>query len=183
MKEGRKNILITSALPYCNNVPHLGTIIGCVLSADVFARYCRLMGHNTLYVCGTDEHGSTTAVKALEEGTTCQGVCDKYFEIHKNCYDWFNIDFDIFGRTATEQQREITSDVFLKLKEHELIEFQTMGELYCSKCQMSLADRFIEGTCPKCKSEKGRGDQCDDCNALLNPSDLINPRCKVGLSI
>lgn len=102
-KEGQRNILITSALPYVNNVPHLGNIIGCVLSADVYARFCRLMGHNTIYICGTDEYGTATEVKALEMGMTCKEVCDKYFTIHKQVYEWFDIDFDYFGRTTTDQ--------------------------------------------------------------------------------
>ena len=79
---GRRNILITSALPYVNNVPHLGNIIGCVLSADVFARYCRLIGHNAIYICGTDEYGTATETKAMEEGKTCKEICDHYNKIH-----------------------------------------------------------------------------------------------------
>jgi methionyl-tRNA synthetase len=86
--------LITSALPYVNNVPHLGNIIGCVLSADVFARYARLAGHNAIYICGTDEYGTATETKAMMEGKTCQQICDHYFEIHKKIYDWFDCDFD-----------------------------------------------------------------------------------------
>ena len=98
---GERNILITSALPYVNNEPHLGNIIGCVLSADVFSRYCRLRNYNTLYVCGTDEYGTATETKAIEEGLTPQKICDKYFVIHSKIYKWFNIDFDVFGRTST----------------------------------------------------------------------------------
>ncbi len=105
---GKRNVLITSALPYVNNVPHLGNIIGCVLSADVYARYCRLMGYNTLYVCGTDEYGTATEVKAIEEGKTPKQICDHYHTIHKQIYDWFDCDFDNFGRTTTEWQTKIT---------------------------------------------------------------------------
>lgn len=94
--------MVTSALPYVNNVPHLGNIIGCVLSADVFARYCRLMGYNTLYICGTDEYGTATETKALEEKKTPKEICDHYFVIHKRIYEWFDCDFDHFGRTTTE---------------------------------------------------------------------------------
>lgn len=102
-EDGKRNVLITSALPYVNNVPHLGNIIGCVLSADVFARYCRLRGYNTLYICGTDEYGTATETKALEEGVSCQELCDKYHKIHAEVYKWFDIDFDYFGRTTTPQ--------------------------------------------------------------------------------
>lgn len=86
----RRNILITSALPYVNNVPHLGNIIGCVLSADVYARYCRLRGYNTLYVCGTDEYGTATEVKAMQEKCTPEEICAKYFKIHSDCYKVYN---------------------------------------------------------------------------------------------
>jgi methionyl-tRNA synthetase len=106
-EEGARNILITSSLPYVNNVPHLGNIIGCVLSADAFSRYCRLRGYNSLYVCGTDEYGTATETKALEEKVTPQEICDKYNALHKEVYAWFNIDFDVFGRTSTTQQTEV----------------------------------------------------------------------------
>jgi methionyl-tRNA synthetase len=94
----KERILITSALPYVNNIPHLGNIIGSTLSADVCARYYRMIGHDVLYICGTDEFGTCTEVKARKEGLSCQQVCDKYFKIHKEVYDWFNIKFDVFGR-------------------------------------------------------------------------------------
>lgn len=98
---GARNVLITSALPYVNNVPHLGNIIGCVLSADVYSRFCKARGYNCIYICGTDEYGTATETKALEEGTSCQAICDKYHTIHKQIYEWFDIDFDHFGRTPT----------------------------------------------------------------------------------
>lgn len=96
--------MITSALPYVNNIPHLGNIIGCVLSADIFARYCRTAGYNTLYIGGTDEYGTATENKALAENLTPQQICDKYFVIHDEIYKWFGIDFDYFGRTTTPEQ-------------------------------------------------------------------------------
>jgi len=98
---GQRNILITSALPYVNNVPHLGNIIGCVLSADCYARFCRSRGYNSIFICGTDEYGTATENKALEEGLTCAEVCDKYHAIHRDTYAWFNIAFDRFGRTPS----------------------------------------------------------------------------------
>ncbi|MBN2052011.1 methionine--tRNA ligase [Candidatus Woesearchaeota archaeon] len=174
-----KKILITSALPYVNNVPHLGNIIGCVLSADVFARYSRSRGWNTRYVCGADEHGTTTEAKALEEGLTPQQVCDKYYKIHKDIYDWFGISFDIFGRTHTDTHAKITQEIFLKLHEQGFIAEDFLEELYCDHCKRSLADRFVEGTCPYCGFENARGDQCDKCGHLINAVELINPKCKV----
>lgn len=99
--KGKRNILITSALPYVNNVPHLGNIIGCILSADVHARFCRLMGYNTIFICGTDEYGTATETKAIEEKLTPQEICDKYHAIHKKIYEWFDCDTELFGRTTT----------------------------------------------------------------------------------
>lgn len=105
-KAGERNVLITSALPYVNNVPHLGNIIGCVLSADIFARYSRSAGYNTLLICGTDEYGTATENKALAENMTPREICDKYFELHNSIYRWFGIGFDYFGRTTTQEQTE-----------------------------------------------------------------------------
>lgn len=105
--EGERNILITSALPYVNNEPHLGNLIGSTLSSDCFARYCRLRGYNTLLVCGTDEYGTATCVKAKQENTTPREIVDKYHKIHRKIYDDFNLDFDYFGRTSTVKHSEI----------------------------------------------------------------------------
>lgn len=177
--EGKKNILITSAIPYVNNVPHLGNIIGCVLSADVYARYCRLRGYQTLYVCGTDEYGTATETKALEEGVSCQELCDKYYKLHHEIYKWFDIQFDTFGRSATAKQTEIAQDIFNKINQNNLFEKEAMEQLFCEKCSRFLADRFVEGQCPLCGYEDARGDQCDKCGKLINAIDLISPRCKL----
>ncbi|MFP4424045.1 MAG: methionine--tRNA ligase [Candidatus Woesearchaeota archaeon] len=174
-----KKVLITSALPYANNIPHLGNIIGAVLSADVYARFCRSRGYETLYICGTDEHGTATETKALEEGVTPQEICDKYYKIHRDIYRWFNISFDSFGRTATNTQVEITQEIFLKLHENGYIEEKQVEQLFCRTCDKFLADRFVEGTCPYCGFEDARGDQCDGCGKLLNAPELQDPRCKV----
>ncbi|KAF9103642.1 putative methionine--tRNA ligase, cytoplasmic protein rar1 [Mortierella sp. GBA35] len=176
---GKRNVLITSALPYVNNVPHLGNIIGSTLSADVYARYQRVRDINALYICGTDEYGTATETKALADGVTCQELCDKYYPIHKQCYEWMEIDFDKFGRTTTEEQTKISQDIFMRLYERDLLVEDSMLQLYCSQCDRYLADRFVEGTCPKCNYDDARGDQCDQCGSLLNATDLVNPRCKL----
>ncbi|XP_068621772.1 methionine--tRNA ligase, cytoplasmic [Battus philenor] len=177
----RKNILITSALPYVNNVPHLGNIIGCVLSADIFARYCRQCDYNTLYICGTDEYGTATETKALEEGVTPREICDKYFDIHNAVYRWFDIGFDYFGRTSTAEQTEIAQKLFLKLMDNGFVSTQSVEQLYCEKCERFLADRFVEGVCPHpgCLYDSARGDQCDKCGKLINAIELVEPKCKV----
>ncbi|CAI8610771.1 unnamed protein product [Vicia faba] len=179
--EGKRNILITSALPYVNNVPHLGNIIGCVLSADVFARYCRLRGYNVIYMCGTDEYGTATETKALEENCSPKQICDKYHAIHKEVYDWFNISFDKFGRTSSPEQTEACQSIFKKIFDNKWLSERTVEQLYCDTCERFLADRLVEGTCPTpgCEYDSARGDQCDKCGKLLNPTELKNPRCKV----
>ncbi|XP_027116835.1 probable methionine--tRNA ligase isoform X1 [Coffea arabica] len=176
---GKRNILITSALPYVNNVPHLGNIIGCVLSADVFARYCRLRGYNVIYICGTDEYGTATENKALEEGVTPQEICDKYHAIHKSIYEWFDISFDKFGRTSSPEQTKVCQAIFKKLLENNWLSENTMQQLFCDTCQRFLADRFVEGSCPHCNYDSARGDQCENCGKLLNPTELLDPKCKV----
>ncbi|XP_030275463.1 methionine--tRNA ligase, cytoplasmic isoform X4 [Sparus aurata] len=178
-QEGKRNLLVTSALPYVNNVPHLGNIIGCVLSADVFSRYGRLRDWNMLFVCGTDEYGTATENKAREEGLTPQQICDKYHAIHSSIYKWFQIDFDYFGRTTTEKQTEIAQDIFWRLHKHDFLMEDTVEQLRCESCQRFLADRFVEGICPHCTYPEARGDQCDKCGRLINAVELREPQCKV----
>eukprot|EP00842_Homolaphlyctis_polyrhiza_P000116 jgi/Hompol1/1104/HPOL_005520-RA len=180
-KKGSRNLLITSALPYANNIPHLGNLIGSTLSADVFARYARLRGDNVLYICGTDEYGTATETKAIEEKMSCRDLCDKYFKYHKETYEWFGIDFDEFGHTATPKQTEISQDIFLKLEKKGFVMENSVTQLYCNDPahQAFLADRFVEGICPLCGFEDARGDQCDGCGKLINAIELVKPRCKL----
>ncbi|KAF8726058.1 hypothetical protein AX14_008127 [Amanita brunnescens Koide BX004] len=178
-KEGEKNVLITSALPYCNNVPHLGNIIGSTLSADVYSRYSRSRDRRTLYVCGTDEYGTATETQALKEGITAQQLCDKYHPIHKETYEWFDIGFDYFGRTSTPWHSNISQGIYLNLQKNGYLEKQNKEQTYCEGCQKFLADRFVEGTCPHCGYDDARGDQCDGCSRTLDAIELINPRCLV----
>ncbi|KAI1457338.1 methionyl-tRNA synthetase [Annulohypoxylon moriforme] len=176
---GKRNILVTSALPYVNNIPHLGNIIGSVLSGDVFARYCRGRGINTLYIGGTDEYGTTTEARALLEACTPKELCDKYHVIHADIYKWFNISFDNFGRTTTELQTEITQDIFLKLNKNGFLKERRTTQLFCEVHHSFLADRLVEGECPVCAYPDARGDQCDLCGRLLDTLQLKEPRCKV----
>ena len=168
--------LITAALPYVNNIPHLGNIIQS-LSGDVFARYCRSKGYDTLYICGTDEYGTATETKALEEKTDPRSLCDHYYKEHTNIYKWFNINFDKFGRTSNQQCTEITQGLFNDLDAAGLIKEHVNKQLFCPHCNMFLADRYVDGTCPKCGSTKARGDQCDECGSLLDPIELKEPKC------
>lgn len=142
-------------------------------------RYNKARGRPTLYVCGTDEYGTATETKALEEKVTPEELCAKYNKIHAEVYEWFEIGFDIFGRTPTKQHTEISQDMFMKLHKNGYLMEKTSEQPYCEKHESFLADRFVEGTCPRCQYEDARGDQCDKCGHLLDPFDLINPRCKV----
>lgn len=177
MKKLAQKTIVTSALPYVNNVPHLGTLV-CVLSADVYSRYLKLKNEDAISVCGTDEHGTTAEVKALEEGLTPRQLVDKYFKIHKKIYEWFECNFDCFGRTSSEENKEITIDIFNKLDKNSCIKEETIEQLFCPKCSKFLADRFVEGKCPNCGYENARGDQCENCGKLLNATELLNAKCK-----
>ena len=174
----KRKRLITSALPYVNNIPHLGNLIQ-VLSADVFARYCRLAGYETLYVCGTDEYGTATETRALEEGVSPKELCDRYYAIHDAIYRWFNISFDKFGRTSTPEHTQITQRIFLGLDHNGYITEHAIQQLFCSSCNRFLADRFVRGTCPHCGYPDARGDQCESCGKLLEPTELVEPKCGV----
>ena len=147
---GKRNIMITSALPYVNNVPHLGNIVGCVLSADIYARFARLRGYNVLFICGTDEYGTSTETKAVEEGLTPRQICDKYNVLHTEIYNWFSISFDKFGRTTTDRQTEIAQQIFWDLHKGGKTSEASVDQLHCEPCDRFLADRFVEGECPLC---------------------------------
>jgi len=135
-------ILITSALPYANNIPHLGNIIGCVLSADVFARFCRSKygKEKVLFVCGTDEHGTTTETKAEELKKTPEEVSKDFYDKHSKIYNWFQCSFDIFGRTSSENNKEVAQDIFKKLDKNGFIIEKEVKQLFCEKCNRFLAD-------------------------------------------
>ena len=172
-------ILITSALPYINGVPHLGHMVGCLLPSDVYARFMRMMGHEVLYIAGTDEHGTTSEVGALKEGMSVEEYCDKYHAQHKATYDAFELSFDCFGRTSSSQNKEITYHIFSKLDENGYIEEKTIKQVYSVDDKQFLADRYITGTCPYCGYDKARGDQCENCTKVLEPTQLINPRSTI----
>ncbi|HBD69131.1 MAG TPA: methionine--tRNA ligase [Treponema sp.] len=168
--------LVTSALPYVNNIPHLGNLIQ-MLSADVFARFCRSRGYETLYICGTDEYGTATETRALEEHKTPRELCDYYYAQHDEIYKWFHINFDKFGRTSNSQCTEITQQFYKDLEKNGYIREHTNKQLFCPSCNRFLADRFVRGICPKCGYEDARGDQCEKCGSLLDPVELGSPRC------
>lgn len=173
-------ILVTSALPYVNGVPHLGHMVGCLLPSDVYARYMRMMGHEVLYVCGTDEHGTPSEVGAAKEGMDVVDYCLKYHNRHKEAYKAFNLSFDYFGRTSSDQNKEMTYHIFEQLDKNGFIEEQSIKQIFSIDDNRFLPDRYVTGTCPHCGYDKARGDQCENCTKVLEPTELINPRSTIS---
>lgn len=173
-------ILITSALPYVNGIPHLGHLVGCLLPSDVYARFMRMSGNEVLYICGTDEHGTPSEVGAAKENMPVEEYCTKYHNRHKDVYKKFNLSFDFFGRTSTPQNEEATYHIFNKLDENGFIEERNIKQVFSIDDNRFLPDRYITGTCPHCGYDKARGDQCENCTRVLEPTDLINPRSTIS---
>ena len=155
-------------------------MVGCLLPSDVYARFMRMMGNDVLYIVGTDEHGTTSEVGALKAGMDVQAYCDMNHERHYKTYKDFGLSFDYFGRTSSEQNKEMTYHIFEQLDKNGFIEEKTIKQVYSIDDKMFLADRYITGTCPYCGYEKARGDQCENCTKVLEPTELINPRSTIS---
>ncbi len=176
MKEKR---LVTAALPYTNNVPHIGNIVGSHLPADIFARYCRLNGYEAVFVGGTDENGTASEIAAKKFGVSCQELCDFFYKIHKEIYEWFQISYDNFSRTSKPIHHKTVKDFFLEMHKNGYLIEKVVKIPFCKICGISLADRYIIGECPFCGYDSARGDQCESCSKLLEPKELINPKCSI----
>ncbi|MDP3881702.1 MAG: methionine--tRNA ligase [Nanoarchaeota archaeon] len=168
--------LITAALPYINNIPHLGHIVGSHLPADIFARYCRTKGYETVFIGGTDENGSTSEIAAESIGIEIKEFSDKLHEEHKKIYEWFNISYDIFSRTSKPIHHQTTQEIFKVIHKKGFITPGKMKVFYSINEKRFLPDRYVKGTCPKCGYEDATGDQCEKCTSVLDPAQLINPR-------
>ncbi len=172
--------LITSALPYINGVKHLGNIIGSLLPADVYSRFLRQQELEVLFICGTDEHGTPAEIAAKEEGLEVAAYCEKMYLKQKDIYEKFAIDFDYFGRSSSASNHNITREIFNSLDKNGFIIEESIQQFYSIDDQRYLPDRYVTGTCPHCKYDKARGDQCDLCGKLLDPLDLINPKSAIS---
>lgn len=172
--------LITSALPYINGMKHLGNLVGSMLPADVYARFLRLEGEEVLYICATDEHGTPAEIAAMEEGLDVKTYCDIQYQRQKDVYMRFGLSFDYFGRTSSPQNHELTQHFYKMLNKNGFIEERGIQQIYSLDDQRFLPDRYVTGTCPKCGYERARGDQCENCASLLNPSDLIEPKSTIS---
>jgi methionyl-tRNA synthetase len=172
--------LITSALPYINGIKHLGNLAGSMLPADVHARFRRLQGHEVLFICATDEHGTPAELAAAEAKMTPRAYCDEQHEIQKRVYAQFRLSFDWFGRSSNPPNHGLTQHFCDRLEDRGLIEERSTPQVYSVTDGRFLPDRYVEGTCPVCGYENARGDQCDNCGSLLDPVRLIKPRSKIS---
>ena len=179
----RQRVLVLCALPYTNAVPHIGNIVGSHLPADIFARFSRLKGEETLFVGATDENGTPTEVAALELGITPKELTDVLYRVHRDIYGWFGISYDNFSRTSSPTHHRTTQEFFLEVNKNGFVSEGTMRLPYCEKDKIFLPDRYVEGTCPVCGYDHARGDQCERCSTLLDPIQLVGPRCKVDGSV
>ena len=168
-------ILITSALPYINGVKHLGNLAGSMLPADVYARFQRSRGREVLYICATDEHGTPAELAAAAAGQDVFTYCEEQHRAQHELGRRFGLSWDWFGRSSSPQNARLTQHFADVLEDKGLIEERVDHLLYSLEDKRFLPDRYIEGTCPVCAYAKARGDQCDNCNSLLDPMDLIEP--------
>jgi len=179
IKDSKERILVTCALPYVNNVPHIGNIAGSHLPADIFARFCRLAGYETVFIGGSDEHGTPIEVSAKKLGVSPKELTDLYYDVHKKIYEWLDISYDNFSRTSLKEHHKTTREFFQKVYDRGFITEGILRLPYCEHDRRVLPDRYVEGTCPKCGYDGARGDQCESCSTLLNPDELKSPRCVI----
>ncbi|MFC5736780.1 methionine--tRNA ligase [Sinirhodobacter huangdaonensis] len=172
--------LITSAIPYINGIKHLGNLVGSQLPADLYARYLRARGHEVMFICATDEHGTPAELAAAKAGKPVDVYCTEMHEVQAEIAAGFRLSFDHFGRSSSAQNRVLTQHFAKVLAEHGLIREVTEKQMYSVADGRFLPDRYIEGTCPNCGYTSARGDQCDNCTKQLDPVDLINPRSVIS---
>jgi methionyl-tRNA synthetase len=175
-----KRYTITAALPYANGPLHIGHMAGCYIPSDIYVRYLRSNKKDVAFICGSDEHGVAITIKAKKEGVTAQEIVDRYNAQMKASFDEFGIDFDHYSRTSSKIHHQTASDFFKDLYERGEFMEQTTEQYYDEEANQFLADRYIEGTCPKCGYESAYGDQCEKCGTSLSPTDLINPKSKLS---
>jgi len=171
--------VVTSAWPYVNAIPHLGNMVGSVLSADVFARYLRSKGDDVVFVSGSDAHGTPVAVAAKKQNIPAEELAMKNHQTIKKLFEQWNISYDNYTHTHNPTHIEFVQDFFLEVQKNGFIFEKEIQSPYCDHDKLYLPDRFVEGICPHCKDDRARGDQCDNCQKLLTPLELINPKCAI----
>ena len=179
----KKRHTITAALPYANGPLHIGHLAGAYVPADIYARYLRLKGKDVAFVCGSDEHGAAIPIRAKKEGISPQKIIDKYHSIIKKSFEDFGISFDNYSRTSSKIHHKMASEFFNELNKKNIFIEKESEQLYDIEENQFLADRYVEGECPKCGFDEAYGDQCESCGSSLNATDLINPKSKLSGNI
>jgi methionyl-tRNA synthetase len=173
-----RNIVVTSALPYANGPIHLGHLVE-YLQTDIWVRYQKLSGNRCLYFCADDTHGTPVMLRAQSEGIAPEKLIERVHAEHKKDFDDFGIEFDNYYSTHSPENQQMSSHIYQKLKDAGSITTRDVEQAYCENCKMFLPDRYVRGTCPKCKSPNQYGDSCDACGMTYQPTDLIEPKCSV----
>lgn len=172
-----KKVVINSAWPYAYNLPHLGNLIGSLLSGDVFSRYYKLKGTDTIFISGSDSHGTRIEFAALKKGITPKELAYSTHKNIKKAIKNFNIKFDNYTITDSNIHKKFVQEFYLRLEKKGFIFSKIEYQPYCENCKLFLADKFITGICPYCKSKKTKGNQCDDCGKIFEAKELIKPKC------
>nr|WP_201800669.1 class I tRNA ligase family protein [Dulcicalothrix desertica] len=173
---------MTSALPYINGIKHLGNLVGSMLPADVYARFLRQCGEQVLFICATDEHGTPAELAASEANLDTASFCQNMYQIQLDIYRRFGLSFDYFGRNSSSYNHELTQNFYQLLDKNGYIEEREINLIYSLDDARFLPDRYVIGTCPHCGYESARGDQCENCTSVLDPTDLIEPRSAISKS-
>lgn len=179
MSNQQRKILVTCALPYANGAIHLGHMLEHI-QADIWVRFQRMRGNQVHFVCADDAHGTPIMLNADKLGITPEQLIEKAKADHIADFAGFNISFDNYHSTHSEENREITHGIYNTLKSNGFIKSKVISQLFDPEKNMFLPDRFVKGTCPKCKAEDQYGDNCEVCASTYSPMDLINPRSAVS---
>jgi methionyl-tRNA synthetase len=174
MTTPNRTILVTCALPYANGAPHLGHMVEHV-QTDIWVRFQRLRGHDCLFVCASDAHGTPIMLKARQEGITPEQLIERVGAEQRRDFGGFDISYDNFHTTHSPESREVTEAVYRRLVEGGHIRRETIRQAYDEQAKMFLPDRYVRGTCPRCGALDQYGDSCENCGATYTPADLVNP--------
>jgi methionyl-tRNA synthetase len=171
-----RKIVVTSALPYANGPIHIGHLVE-YLQTDIWVRFQKMCGHSCLYFCADDTHGTPVMISSRAAGISPEQLIERMHKEHKRDFDSFEIEFDNYYSTHSPENKYFSELIFKRLNEAGSIVTRDIEQTYCDHCKMSLPDRFVRGTCPRCKAENQYGDSCEVCSSTYQPADLINPYC------
>jgi methionyl-tRNA synthetase len=174
MTDTRRNILVTSALPYANGALHIGHLVE-YIQTDIWVRFQRMQGQNCYYVCADDAHGTPIMLRAQQDGISAEELIERVGEEHKQDFKDFAVEFDNYHSTHSEENRLLSNLIYERLRDAGHITRRTIKQAYDSEMKMFLPDRFIRGECPNCHAKDQYGDGCEVCNKTYSPTDLINP--------